>query len=313
MSSTLTLADRTAQAQRDDAAVLPDPEGRAAGSRGAALPLAVLGACVAIYWPTLSRLPAVWETDPNYSHGYIIPFASLWFAWLAWRKHGLPVAERVDLSDAPAGIVRMLIGFALHAGCLFADLPFFDVLSLILVLTGALGVLGGRPAQKAYGFSVLFLIFIAPLPLAWYNWLALTMQTWASAAAAFLLQAGGVPVFREGCHIFIPGYSMEVGAACSGLRQLTAIIALSLAVGHLSGRRAAYKWLLGLSSIPIAVAANCIRVTLTGYIMLWFGRKWAEDIYHVLEGLAIVGVAAVLLLAMAAFLAWLVPEKKVEA
>ncbi|MEX0700585.1 MAG: exosortase/archaeosortase family protein [Planctomycetales bacterium] len=314
MSSTLTLPAESANAvDRDDsaaAAAVP----RAGGLRPVLAPLAVVGACVAIYWPTLAALPAVWELDPNYSHGYAIPFASLLFAWRAWRRHGLPVAARVDWSDAPAGVVRMLLGFAVHAGCLFAELPFFDVLSLVLVLTGALGVLGGRAAQRAYGFPVFFLIFMAPLPLPIYNWLALNLQEFASAAGAFLLQAGGVPVFREGCHIQIPGYAMEVGAACSGLRQLTAIVALSLATGHLSGRRWAYKWALGLSSIPIAVAANCIRVTLTGYIMLWFGRKWAEDMYHTLEGLAMVGVAAVLLLMTAGFLAWLLPEKgsKVE-
>lgn len=312
MSSTLTLSTQPAQAaERDEPAAPPGGDG-SIGSRAVWLPLAVLGACVAIYWPTFAALPAVWDTDPNYSHGYVIPFASLWFAWLAWRKHGVPVAGRIDWSDAPAGVIRMLIGFAIHAGCLFAELPIADVFSLVLVLTGALGVLGGRPAQKAYGFSVFFLIFMAPLPLPIYNWMAINLQELASAAGAFLLQAGGVPVFRQGCHIEIPGYSMEVGAACSGLRQLTAIVALSLATGHLSGRRKAYKWLLGLSSIPIAIGANCIRVTLTGYIMLWFGREWAEDMYHTLEGLAMVGVAAVLLLMTAAFLAWLLPEKRVE-
>src|SRR5690606_19449647 len=98
------------------------------------------------------------------------------------------------------------------------------------------------------------------------------------------------------CFIHLPGYDMEVGAACSGLRQLAAIIALSLAVGQMSGRSRTYKWILGLLSVPIAVVASIIRVTLTGFILLWFGRKWAEGVYHTLEGLAIVGVAAALIL-----------------
>lgn len=261
-----------------------------------------------LYWPTLVQLPYYWDNDPNYSHGYVIPLVVLFFLWQGWQDHGLPLARQVPAGDALVGGLRVLVGLGLHAACLFIQVPIFDVISLILVLSGLVLVLGGKSAQSVYGFACVFLIFMAPLPLTWYNVLAINLQQIASAAAAFIFQVFQIPTFREGCYIRIPGYEMEVGAACSGLRQLTAIIAMSLAVGHLSGRRKAYKWSLGLSSIPIAVAANCVRVTLTGFIMIWFGKEWAEGTYHTLEGLAIIGVAAGFLLLTAAALTQVFPE-----
>eukprot|EP00913_Durusdinium_trenchii_P028299 g26527.t1 len=170
---------------------------------------------------------------------------------------------------------------------------------MILVAGGVVMAIGGRDHYRRFAFPLWFLVFMAPLPKAWYDAIAINMQQVASAVSATIFEICGIPVFREGCYIRIPNFQMEVGAACSGLRQLAAIVALSLAVGHLSDRTRIYKWALGLLSIPIAIGANCIRVTLTGFILMWFGQEWAEGVYHTLEGLAIVAVAAVLILIVA--------------
>jgi|GEM_PF-420603 len=275
----------------------------------AALTAAVV-ACGWIYRETLAALPRIWDIDPNYSHGYVVPLASLLFAWQAWRDRGAPVHGRVAAGETLAGVIRITCGLVLHVVGVVLGWPLLDVLSLIVVLSGAFIIVGGRNGYAPYAFSIAFLIFMAPLPAGAYQRLAIEMQQIASAASAVLFELFQVPVYREGCFIHLPGYDMEVGAACSGLRQLAAIIALSLAVGQMSGRSRTYKWILGLLSVPIAVVANIIRVTLTGFILLWFGRKWAEGVYHTLEGLAIVGVAAALILLTAWLLAELLPENE---
>jgi exosortase len=140
---------------------------------------------------------------------------------------------------------------------------------------------------------------MAPIPTAWYEPLAIRMQQITSATSALLLEVCQVPVFREGYFIHLPGYDMEVGAACSGLRQLAAMFALGLCIGHVAGRGRGYTVALGLLSLPIAVAANCFRVVLTGFILMWFGREAADGVFHELEGLAVVGVAAAMMLATA--------------
>ena len=76
---------------------------------------------------------------------------------------------------------------------------------------------------------------------------------------------------RVGYFIHLPNYTMEVGAACSGLRQLSAILALSLAIGHFSNRQRSYKVALALLSLPIAVVLS----SQTG---IDFIRDWLSDL-----------------------------------
>jgi exosortase len=253
-------------------------------------------ACGWVFRASLSQLPHVWDVDPNYSHGYIVPLAFLMFVLRQWKRVGPPVSAAVSAGDLTAGMIRIIAGLAIHFACHLLNILFFDVVGMIVLLTGVTIILAGKERYRAYAFPLWFLVFMAPLPMAWYQKLAIGMQQIASAVSTGIFTLCGIPAYREGCYVSVPGYQMEVGAACSGLRQLAAIVALSLAVGHLSNRTAVFKWALGLLAVPIAIAANCIRVTLSGFILMGFGREWAEGVYHTLEGLAIVGVAAVLIL-----------------
>jgi exosortase len=143
---------------------------------------------------------------------------------------------------------------------------------------------------------------MAPLPIGWYQPVATVLQQWVSAGSAYVLDLCGVAVFREGNRIHMSGYTLEVGEACSGIRQLTSVLALALAVGHFSSEKTWYRGTLAAVAIPLAIAANCLRVILVGLIFLGFGSKWAEGASHTLQGLALVGLAALLVMVAAAAL-----------
>ncbi len=300
-NASLTTADDDREQRPSAAASL---EGKARPLCGRDLVLAAPAAIAGVlYAGTAVRLAEVWETDPTYSHGYVVPVISLAFAVLAWKRYGSPVRSEVSRGAFWAGTLEVGLGLVLHAVAWFANFLLLDVLSLVFVVRGTLMALGGREANRGFGFAALFLIFMAPLPNAWYQPLAIAMQQLVSAISTQFLELCGAAVYREGYRIHLPGYTMEVGEACSGLRQLMAVFALSVAIGYFSGRKALYRWTLALLSFPIAIAANCLRVMLTGVIMMLFGAKWAEGVFHTLEGLVIVGLAAVLVVAAAAGLA----------
>ena len=268
------------------------------------IPLLAVGL---LYWSTIGQLIEVWDKDPNYSHGFVVPFFALGLAWIAYQRSGVfPVGNSVTRRNVIVGGVEIAAGFALHLFALFLGQKlglFFDVAALIFMLRGTVLALGGPTASAAYGFPLLFLIFMAPLPPQVYDPIALKMQAIASIVAAGLLDFVGVPVLREGYVIQIPGHSMEVVGACSGMRSLTAVLALAMAIGYLSGRGQAYRWVLGLLAAPVAIGVNCLRVFGTGLIMLNFGDKWATGTAHELEGVFMLGFAALLLVGLAWFLA----------
>lgn len=262
-----------------------------------AIPLLAL--TVAIFWDSLVQLERVWNVDPSYSHGYLVPLASLGFAALAWQR------GRPDLSDARTtkgmitGATEVLLGLTLHAVAFLLSLLLLDVIALICIVRGLLLLVGGPSLNAKFGFAAIFLIFMAPLPAIWQQYLALWMQHFVSAISTASLEILGIAAYRQGYIIQLTDYTMEVGDACSGLRQLTAIVALSVAVGEIYRCRSWSRWLIALLALPVAVGANCFRVTMTGVIMVLFGPEWAEGVFHTLEGLFVTALAAAALMVIA--------------
>jgi exosortase/archaeosortase family protein len=94
----------------------------------------------------------------------------------------------------------------------------------------------------------------------------------------------------------LPGdVHMFVAEACSGMRQLTGFLALTTAVAYLTPRPLWYRGVLVVSSVPIAMTANVVRVALTGLIMYWLDPRYASGTFHTIEGLLMMGLGLALL------------------
>jgi exosortase len=183
---------------------------------------------------------------------------------------------------------------------------FLDVVALIFILLGIVAALGGMEANKAYSFPLFFLIFMAPWPPQIYDPLARVLQEFVSRVTWTLLDLVGVPAVRHGYRIQLPGENnfMEVAEACSGLRSLTAVLALACAVAYLSGRGFWYRAILVLLAAPVAVAVNCLRVFVTGLVMTYGDKRWVQGELHDYEGMLMIILAAGLLL----LIAWLMAK-----
>jgi exosortase len=259
----------------------------------------VLGPLAALYASSFVALDRVWRIDPNYSHGWLVVAASLFFGWRAWHRGGPPWQSRVRIPEFVLGCSLLAIGLAMHFLASFFGMLLLDVVALIVILRAVLLVLGGRAAVRTYGFACLFPIFMAPLPVAWYQPLANVMQHLVTSISAWTLNAAGVPVFAEGYVLRLPGHSVEMAEACSGLRQLTAFLALAVAIGHLTGRAFWFRAALVALSGFVALAANCVRVVLTVLVLVFAGQRWAQGTFHTVEGLVVVAIGLLMLAAAA--------------
>ena len=244
------------------------------------------------WWPKLFRL---WQIDPNYSHG---PFVLLLSMGLVW--HALPPAAitfgPLAAGDFRSGMVRLLLGLMLNACGWFTGIVLFGVVGLVCMLRGILTLVGGARLRRATDFSTLFLLFMAPLPAPLEQWLSVTLQGWAAALSTQLLQFSGVAVFREGALLHLPNYTLEVGVACSGLRQLTAFVALGCLAAHFGPGTRIGKLLLVVFGLVVAVVANSVRVLATAWILLWAGPQWIEGLWHNLEGTITIALGAALVM-----------------
>jgi exosortase len=257
-----------------------------------------------VFRSTLWHFVYVWSTDPNYSHGFLVPLISLYFANSAARLGPVKEVPAVGL-----GVFLLTVALLGRLATIVVPVGFASDLSFLAGLAGILALFAGRAALYRYGFALTFLVFMVPLPIHLYTSIATPLQLLVSKVAATILNGTGLPVLCEGNHLTLPGgVQMFVAEACSGMRQLTGFLALTTAVAFLTPRPRWYRAVLIGSAIPVALTANVARVVLTGWIMANDPRL-AQGAFHTLEGLLLMGFGLALLRLECAVLNVLVDEE----
>ena len=252
--------------------------------------LLIGGLVIFLYQEVLWGMGSDWNNNPDYSHGFLVPFLSVFFIWERW-------SSLVDEAPDPSlwGIGLLLFGlFSLIIGLIGAEL-YVQRMSLIVVLSGLVLLILGWKHLWLLSLPIGFLIFMIPLPAIVVNTIAFPLQLFAAQTASFCLYSLGIPVLREGNLIMLATTTLEVAEACSGLRSLLSLLALGTVYGYFSQKVMWKRWMLVILSVPIAIVANAARVSGTGILAHYFGEEAAEGFYHTFEGWLVFVVAFVLL------------------
>ncbi len=251
--------------------------------------LVVLGLGFALlFWHPFATLLRDWWTDPEAGHGLLLgPLALI----LAWRR-----GIRQGARPAPALGLAVLLGAVLlrHLAGLAVEL-FTLRFSMLAAACGLIIYFYGMRQLVHWWLPLLLLLLSIPLPAVLVGSLALPLQFEASRLGAGLLAWRHVPVHLAGNVIQLPGRSLFVTEACSGLRSLTALLALGVLIAGIWLRSPWLRGLLVLAALPVAVLLNGIRVFLTGFLVFFIDPKLGEGFLHATEGLAIFIVAFVIL------------------
>jgi exosortase len=253
--------------------------------------LVCLGMFARIFWDNLGHFYYAWTTDENYSHGFLVPLISLYFANRVASSGPIPIRGGTWLGSS-----LLFVSLVLRLLTIPLPIPFLSDVALLIGLTGLFTIMMGATALKRYWFAFFFLVFMVPLPIALYSKIASPLQLFASRVASALMTATGVPVLCEGNKMTLPGgIQMFVAEACSGMRQLTGFLALTAAVAYWTKRPPWYRVVIVISALPIALSANIARVMLTGFIMHFVNPEFALGTYHTIEGLLMMAFGLLLL------------------
>ena len=254
--------------------------------------LATAATFLLLFWRPLVLLGADWWNDPEAGHGLLLAPLAL---WLAWRR-GLvaPAPERA------AGLALLVAAVLLRYVSELAAELFTMRASMLLALVGLLLFFRGWRQILAWWLPLALLALSIPLPDVILGALAHPLQLVASRLGAAMLEARHVPVMLSGNIIHLPGRDLFVTEACSGLRSLTALLALGVLVAGTALRHPASRAILLACAIPIAVLVNGARVFVTGFVVFFVSPAAGEGILHLTEGwLMFLGAFGVL-----ALLAW---------
>ncbi len=243
---------------------------------GAAILLVVLGL---LYWRILGKLVYDWATIGDDSHGFLVPFFSLFLLWDKRRKlAALPIQQSwAGLPFVVLGCVTLLLG-------IYGAELFLSRISLVFILAGMVWTLCGRAVFREVLFPLAVLLLAIPFPAIVFSQITFPLQLLASQLASSLLPLFGVPVLREGNVIQLPAMKLEVAEACSGIRSLMSLFTLSVFYGYFLERTTGRRWLMALASIPIAVGANALRIVGTGLCVQYWDPSKGEGFFHEFSG-----------------------------
>jgi exosortase len=243
-----------------------------------------------LYWSILLHLVGQWWHDPNFSHGFLVPLFSGYVIWQ--DRH---VLARLPRRPSWSGLAVTAVAMCtLIVGQLGAEL-FLSRFSLLILLVGLIVLFCGWAYFRAVLFPWAFLILMIPIPTIIFNQITFPLQLLASRVASMVLPLMGVPVLREGNVINLPAMQLEVAEACSGIRSLMTLVAIAIVYGYLMEKRIWVRWVLALASVPIAVAANSVRIIGTGLLVQYWDPDKAEGYFHASWGWIIFVLALLML------------------
>lgn len=272
---------------------------------GAWLRLALLLAPLAVmYYPAFLLLLDHWWRDPNNSHGVLMPPLAAYFVWR--RREGLlrAAAEPRFL----AGLLAVLCALAVYFVGIMASEVFLTRMSLLALLVGMTLYFRGWEYLKILAFPLLLLALSVPIPALIFNSVSLPLQSLASQWSAAVLQACGIPVLREGNVINLASASLGVAEACSGIRSLVSLVALSVILGYLRWSGWVQRLLLVALSVPLALFLNMVRIAGTGLIADYWNVKYAMGFFHTFSGWIVFVLAFIILFGTSALIQRLLPS-----
>ena len=260
------------------------------------------------YWSTAVDMFKEWQRDDDYSAGQLVPLVAIFFLWV----------DRKQLARLPlrpcwlGGLALLVLAQAARAyGVLFL-FESAERYSLVLAVAALVLMVAGTAVFWRVKWILLFLFLMVPLPGRIHNMISGPLQGFASTGSVFVLEAFGVRVSQQGNVVTLDQrIPMGVAEACSGLRMLTAFIIVAVFVAYMVKRPRWQKVVLVISSIPVAVLCNILRIVATAVLFLHASSEVAEKFFHDFAGLVMMPAAVMLMFGQLWIMAMLtVPEDK---
>ncbi len=247
----------------------------------ARLDIALSAVCVAlaiaIWIPGLRLLSRIWQQSEFFGHGYLIPLVSLLLLYT--NRAGIAQAFRVG-SPPAWGFIGVFVAASLEVLAISSEVATIAGLGIPLVLMSAVYAVGGFPLLRATALPFGFLLFMVPPPAFFIDSSLVDMKLFVTEATVGLLRAYGATVAATGNEIHVPGHTLFVADACSGLISLITLIPLAIVVAHFLSHGIWRRIVIFLSIVPLAILANVIRMFATVLLVDSRGIEFAQGLLH---------------------------------
>jgi exosortase D (VPLPA-CTERM-specific) len=247
--------------------------------------------CVVVARESFSLMLNHWLTRPEYSHGLLIPLIA---AYLVWRQGGTIAGGG---SGAWTGLAVVAGGLALWLLGELSTIIAIGEYALVVMLYGVVISWKGWRFFRRLWAPMLMLLLAVPLPPFLYNDLSSRLQLLSSALGVAVMRLCGISVYLAGNVIDLGHFQMQVVEACDGLRYLFPLMTLGFIVAYFFRGPLWQRLFVFLSSIPITILMNSLRIAMIGVFADFGNTSLAEGLLHELQGWVIFMLSGAVLLA----------------
>ncbi len=264
--------------------------------------LSLFAVFIFVYMKLFVLLIGAWFNNAVYSHGFLVPFISLYLIWE--NKERLAA-----INPSPAyisGLVLLTFGLGAYLVGQTGGALILQEASLIITIAGIVLFVLGPAFLKALAFPILYLSFMLTSWGIFTERLHMPFQLFSADLGTRLLHLVGVPAYMESVYIELPNITLQVARECSGVNYLVAVSAIGIPLAYVALKSWPRRILLVVGALAIAVLANSLRVATIGVLAYYNVTRALHGPMHILHGMLVSFIGYIALFAGV----WLLSEKK---
>lgn len=267
------------------------------------------GLCVGLYHPVLASWLQFSANNQLFSYLPLIPFVAA-FMMLTNKHQPADSNRRLTLWIRGLGGILLLLGLGMGLKLYMSpgmaepnhDMTCAGMLGLYLVYVGGI-LLGASPeALSTWRFPLIFMMFIIPLPSSWIHVMETGLQYGSAQVAYYMLRWSGMPTLLDGTILKLPGFTMEVGPQCSGIRSSWILLISSFVAADWFLKFKSHQLLIILFVIPLGFLRNGFRVWSLGQLCVQIDPSMIDSPIHHKGGPLFFVLSLIPLLALALWL-----------
>jgi exosortase A len=230
-----------------------------------------------------------WDID-TYAHILLIPAI---LGWLVWTRRG----ELAGLAPAAwwPGLVWLFAGLIAWLAGREAEINLLAQVGAVAALQGAVLALLGLRASLLLAFPLGYAFFLVPFG----DEIVPQLQAITARIAIALTHLSGVSATIEGINIDTPAGRFIVAEACSGVKFLVAMVALTTLAAGTGMKRWPRRVVLVAGGALASVIANGVRAWGTIFIAQYVGAEAAGSFDHIVYGWVFFAIVIATVLAVA--------------
>jgi exosortase len=250
-------------------------------SQSALISLLSVVLLLVLTWPVWHWLWGEWLGNDYYSHGILIPLVV-----------GFLIVQRLrnDRSVWSTGEVSRSGGLAVLSVSLLLFLYFFNgrayylaAFAMIGLLVGLIWSFWGAHLVHKLIFPLSYLMLMIPLPFV--ERVTLPLALFTGVCATGMVQWLGMEVTVVGNAVTLPNANLVIGAQCSGVNSLIALVSLMALAAYLLDGPLWGRLTLVATAIPLAILGNILRVASLLFVARAYGAQAAFTFYHDYSGI----------------------------